>query len=121
MFNIKKYIINKNIDRVWGYETLLLNNFFAGSLTVKILTIKRGSTIDLHLHKNSDELLICITNGIHVISNENNDTILSTGDVVIVPRKTAHRVSFPITAEENYGHVVLLIYGHYDEHDVTMC
>jgi mannose-6-phosphate isomerase len=107
-------IVNPQVmteQRPWGlFERYSLNE----QTTVKLIMVEPNRRLSLQYHNNRDEFWKVIKGPVEV-RTEDNSRILETGDSILIPRKTVHRLG----ALDEPAIILEISYGHFDEADIV--
>ena len=107
-------IVNPQVmteQRPWGlFERYSLNE----PTTVKLIMVEANMRLSLQYHNNRDEFWKVIKGPIEV-RTEDKTRMLETGESILIPRKTVHRLG----ALDEPAIVLEISYGKFDESDIV--
>jgi mannose-6-phosphate isomerase len=107
-------IVNPQVmteQRPWGlFERYSLNE----PTTVKLIMVEANKRLSLQYHNNRDEFWKVIKGPVEV-RTEDDTRVLESGDSILIPRKTVHRLG----ALDEPAIVLEISYGHFDESDIV--
>lgn len=99
----------KTVKKPWGkFEEYSTNE----KTTVKIVTVNKGQVLSLQSHKNRKEIWIALDNGLTALIG-NKKKKLKKGEIVVIPKKTKHRISASKKAR-----FLEISFGKFDEKDI---
>jgi mannose-6-phosphate isomerase len=107
-------IVNPQVmteQRPWGlFERYSLNE----PTTVKLIMVEANKRLSLQYHNMRDEFWKVIKGPVEVRTEDNTRT-LESGDSILIPRKTVHRLG----ALDEPAIVLEIAYGQFDESDIV--
>jgi mannose-6-phosphate isomerase len=107
-------IVNPEVmteQRPWGlFERYSLNE----PSTVKLIMVEPSKRLSLQYHNNRDEFWKVIKGPVEV-RTEDKTRMLETGESILIPRKTVHRLG----ALDEPAIVLEIAYGQFDEQDIV--
>jgi mannose-1-phosphate guanylyltransferase len=107
-------IVNPEVlteQRPWGlFERYSLNE----PTTVKLIMVEANRRLSLQYHNNRDEFWKVIKGPVEV-RTEDKTRMLETGESILIPRKTVHRLG----ALDEPAIVLEISYGKFNEQDIV--
>lgn len=100
-------------ERPWGGYTILEET--DAPICVKVLTIKPKARLSMQTHEKRAERWFILDAGI-VVNIDDEVTVTKPGDVVYVGIGQKHRIT---NVSNRLARIVELMYGEYDEDDIT--
>jgi glucokinase len=99
------------VNKPWGdFTQYALNR----KCTVKVISVKKDSSLSLQSHRNRDELWVAMDNGL-IVEIDGRTIKPKKGEEVFIPRESRHRLS----SMKSGARILEISFGEFDEDDIV--